>query len=614
LDDIKVDIEISEIHVTIDVDYASPASTSGAVTVNYSPNPTSGAATETLESGDTIIPVTVQKGLKDSAGTDIVAEATVLKKLGESEDTRQVAPDGVAPYALWDSDGPSVNPVLGTGIIGGVLSGGASVQENILAPDSLVNIQTKDSAGDNIGAVIPITARSGETKAQDITAPNSILMLNGIEVAQSKSNETFDITPYLETVLMPINRTFPPSGALTMDVLNIESPVFTLTADLDLSITGSKLAGSEWTVKFNNSAAKSLGAIGTGVVVFGSLPLHGQFPVLFKYHQPDDQLWAIFPSSDLVLINPPTGFTRTQGTGIQIDLAWTQASVANSTEIQYKKTSSSTWLPLASTAPAVSTYSDLYPPINTSVDYRIREVNGTNKSEWVTTTPITTIDIIVTSDNFNVAVPPSQFDTAKLVVTNSAWVTYSVAAERCVISVSGTQGSSGSVANSSVYYNNSSTGPFSQVQGIIRVPDLTNYAGVIFGIYKDASNFAYLFNNPSAGGGSGDGWRFSCTVGGVSKHNADIPDPYGFSNGASPYNRVMIRVNHSTGNIDVYTEQEGTTTWSIPRVTVASTGFPTTGARPVISGSNFRNGGLAKSLTVDEMYLFNRAYNKAIIA
>jgi hypothetical protein len=208
LDDIKVDIEISEIHVTIDVDYASPASTSGAVTVNYSPNPTSGAATETLESGDTIIPVTVQKGLKDSGENDIIAETSVLKKLGESEDARQVAPDGQVDTQLKDSAGDVIGAVVskvvksndleaqditapdGLAEVGLNDTDGNKLLPNlsvyvksngfelgyIIAPDSTINIQKQDSTPIDIGSVIVDSAMSGENKS--ITIPVSDSTLN----------------------------------------------------------------------------------------------------------------------------------------------------------------------------------------------------------------------------------------------------------------------------------------------------------------------------------------------------------------------------------------------------------------------------------------------------
>jgi hypothetical protein len=145
------------------------SSSGGEATVTYSPDPTSGAATETLESGDTIIPVTVQKGLKDSGGVDIVAETSVLKKLGESEDARQVAPDGLVEFRLKDTDGNTL------------ADGSVSVKSNstesavVIAPDSTINIQKQDSTPSDIGAVIPITAKSNETKAVNVPVADATI-------------------------------------------------------------------------------------------------------------------------------------------------------------------------------------------------------------------------------------------------------------------------------------------------------------------------------------------------------------------------------------------------------------------------------------------------------
>lgn len=186
----------------------------GAVTVNYSPNPTSGAASETLESGDTIIPVTVQKGLKDSGGNDIIAETSVLKKLGESEDARQVAPDGQVDTQLKDSAGDVIGAVVSKvvksndlesqditapdGLVefrlrdtdGNLLidspvsvkSNGSEV-EVIIAPDSTINIQKQDSTPSDIGAVIPVTAKSNETKAVNVPVSDATLNIQRKDTA-----------------------------------------------------------------------------------------------------------------------------------------------------------------------------------------------------------------------------------------------------------------------------------------------------------------------------------------------------------------------------------------------------------------------------------------------
>jgi hypothetical protein len=253
------------------------------LTVPYVPNPTSGAASEILETGDTIIPVTVQKGLKDSGGVDIVSETSVLKKLGESEDARQVAPDGQVDTQLKDSAGDVIGAVVSKvvksndlesqditapdGLIafklkdtdGDILyAGSVSVKSNgsesgiIIAPDSTINIQKQDSTPSDIGAVIPVTAKSNETKAVNVPVADATLNIQRKDTAGTNIGAVIPVSVKAEaTQAQDVEA---PDGTLRdSDNVDVLAPSGAITAIADTSAVHSDLSGQVYDVpKFSN--------------------------------------------------------------------------------------------------------------------------------------------------------------------------------------------------------------------------------------------------------------------------------------------------------------------------------------------------------------------------
>jgi hypothetical protein len=314
---------------------------SGEATVTYSPDPTSGAASETLESGDTIIPVTVQKGLKDSGENDIIAETSVLKKLGESEDARQVAPDGLVEFRLKDTDGNTLvdSPVY-------VKSNGSEA-ETIIAPDSTINIQKQDSTPSDIGAVIPITAKSNETKSVNVPVSDATINIqrkdtggNNIgavipvsvkaEATQAQDVESPDViitdsdgnivgfldslSTYTTTLLSGktytmsySDRNVPTDGILIFDRLRIQSPELVLSADKAFTLSGTSVLGSEWLILIDNTAGHNV-TFSSDFDVFGTIP-SSRFTVYMVFHNAsgkvltylDQSTAAVVPSSVIVL-------------------------------------------------------------------------------------------------------------------------------------------------------------------------------------------------------------------------------------------------------------------------------------------------------------------------